>query len=220
MYLPIDVTPLSGTSGFHGLAFERPSDFLLILSGEHESRLLVNRRYHATYQRFYEEMTGINPFTIVPSRWDSEFVPMSIALQNTSIVDAYTFSFLTDEARELQRLRSQETGILTHGIGDPRSPYFNSLADFFFGENLVEIRLPWALLNFFDPSTMQVHDDYFDRFGVEGLSVQEIYIGIAMADGEVSMSPIPLQGWGSNVQFHERLKQSFFIIQEVWGDLR
>jgi len=220
MYLPIDVTPRSGTSRFYGLTFDRPSDFLLILSGEYESRLLVNRRYHVTYQRFYEEMTGINPFTIVPPRWGSEFVPISIALQNTVVVDAYTFSWLTDDARELRRLRSQEVGILTHGIGDPESPYFNSLADFFFGENLVEIRLPWALLNFFDPSTMQVHDDYFERFGVEGLSIQEIYIGITMVDGEVPMSPISLRGWRNNVQFHERLKQSYFIIQEVWGDFR
>jgi len=219
LYLPIDVTPRSGTSTFGELKFDRPSDFLLILSGEHQSRLLVNRRYHATYQRFYEEMTGINPFTIVPPRWDSEFVPLTIAMQNTLVIDAYTFAWLTDEARELRRLRSWDTGILTHGIGDPTSDNFNSLADFSFGENLVEIRLPWALLNFFDPSVMQVHDDYFDRFGVEGLSIQEIYIGVATDGGEVLMSPIPLHGWRNNVQFHERLKQSYFIVQEIWGFL-
>jgi len=217
-YLPIDVTPHSGTSTFHDLVFDRPSDFLLVLSGRQNSRLLVNRRYDATFQRFYEEMTGVNPFTRVPSRWDSEFVPLTIALQNTLIIDAHTFRWLTDETRKMRRLLYWDTGVLTHGIGDPSSPDFNSLADFYFGENLVEIRLPWMLLNFFDPSVMQVHDDYFERFGVEGVNIQEIYIGIAMEGGEVQMSPIPLRGWRNNVQVHERLKESYFIVQKIWSN--
>jgi len=218
LYLPIDITPRSGTSVYRGLEFARPSDFLLVLSGTHGSRLLVNRRYDATFQRFYGEMTGINPFTLVPPRWNSDFVPITLALQNTFIVDEYTFEFLTDEARELRRLQSWETGTLMHGMGNPASPNFNSLADFFFGENLVEIRLPWMMLNFFDPSTMRVHDDYFENFGVEGLSIREIHIGIATAGAVAPMSPIPLRGWRNNVQFHERLKQSYFIMQEIWGD--
>jgi len=218
IYLPIDVTPRSGTSVYRNLEFARPSDFLLVLSGTNESRLLVNRRYDATFQRFYGEMTGINPFTLVPPKWDSEFVPITIAVQNTFIVDEYTFAFLTDETRELRRLKSWETGTLTHGIGNPASPYFNSLADFFFGESLVEIRLPWMMLNFFDPSTMRVHDDYFERFGVEGLSIREIHIGIATEGAVAPMSPIQLRGWRNNVHFHERLKQSYFIMQEIWGD--
>jgi len=218
LYLPIDATPRSGTSAFRNLEFDRPSDFLLILSGEDESRLLVNQRYHATYQRFYEEMMGINPFTQVPPRWDSEFVPITLALQNPLIIEEDIFLWLTDEVREMRRLQSWDTGVLTHGIGNPASPYFNSLADFFYGENLVEIRLPWMLLNFFDPSTMRVHDDYYDQFGVEGIDVREIYIGLAMEDGRVPMSPIPLRGWRNTVEFHERLKQSYFIMQELWSD--
>jgi hypothetical protein len=219
LYLPIDVTPRSGTSTFHNLAFERPSDFLLILSGRNNSRLLVSRRYHATHQRFYEEMTGINPFTHnIPPRWESEFVPLTLALENNEIVDSETFFRLTDEMREILRLRPWDTGRLRHGIGDPASPRFNSLADFFFGENLVEIRLPWMMLNFYDPSIMQVHDDYFDRFGVDGISVQEIYIGIATENGAALMSPIPLRGWRNTVYTHERLKQSYFIMQELWGN--
>ena len=225
LYLPINVTPRSGTALFYDLEFERPSNFLLIISGIHDSRLLVNRRFHATYPRFYEEMTGINPYTVVPPRWESEFVPITLAMQNTLIIDAVTFANLPDTARELMRLKSWDTGTLTHGIGDPASYYYNSLADFVFGDNLVEIRLPWMLLNFYDPSSMQVHDDYFVNFGVEGLSIAEMYIGIgvdrfgyAEADNRISMSPIPLQGWRNSVEFHERLKQSYFIMKETWGD--
>jgi len=217
LYLPIDVTPRTGTSTFGEYEFERPSDFLLVLSGTHGSRLLVNQRYNAMFQRFHGEITGDNPFTDIPPRWESEFVPITIALQNTEIVSAEDFRRLTDEAREMRRLRYTETGVLTHGISDPNSPNFNSLADFFFGENLVEVRIPWMLLNFFDPSTMRVHDDYFEHFGVEGLNVSQIYIGVANTKYTVApMSPIPLEGWRHNPPFHERLKQSYFIIQQLW----
>ena len=164
-------------------------------------------------------MTGDNPFTHnIPPRWDSEFVPITVALQNTTLIDGELFYFLTDEMRELLFMGSWDTGRLTHGIGDPDSPRFNSLADFYFGENLVEIRLPWMMLNFYDPSYMRVHDDYFVRFGVEGVNIQEIYIGIGMDIGEVSMSPISLSRWRNTVYTHERLKQSYFIMQELWGD--
>jgi len=216
LHLPIDVTPRSGTYSYGGFEFARPSDFLLIISGTHNSRLMVNRRYHATYQRFYEEMAGINPFVNIPPILDSQFVPITLALHNNFVVDSFTFENLTDETRKLRRLQSFDTGRLIHGIGDPASPHFNSLADFYFGQNLVEIRLPWMLLNFYDPSLMQVHDDYFVKFGVEGLSINEIYIGVALEIGEVPMSPIPLRGWRDNVEFHERLKQSYFVMQNLW----
>ncbi|MCL2426747.1 MAG: hypothetical protein FWD05_10480 [Oscillospiraceae bacterium] len=222
LYLPIDVTPHTGTSMYNDLNFERPSDFLLILSGTHNSRLLVNQRYHATHQRFSEEMTGINPYThSIPPMWNSEFVPILLGIQNTTILDAEIFesaAMLTDEVQELVRMRSWDTGILTHGIGNPASPNFNSLADFYFGDNLVEIRLPWMMLNFYDPSYMQVHDDYYVRFGVEGIRIQNIYIGIATEGEEAPMSPIPLNGWRRyDIQTHERLKQSYFIMQELWN---
>jgi len=217
LHLPIDVTPLSGTSAHNGMEFERPANFLLRVSGRQNTSLLVNRRYHATYQRFYHEMTGQNPFVGVPCAWESAFVPITLAVQHNVVLDTEDFVRLTEEKKELLRLRSWDTGRLTHGIGDPNSPRFNSLADFIFGENLVEIRLPWSLLNFFDPSLMQVHDDYFVQFGVRGLGIDSIYIGVAVQDAVAQMSPIALDGWGRNVQTHERLKQSYFIMQELWG---
>ncbi|MCL2530580.1 MAG: hypothetical protein FWE40_00285 [Oscillospiraceae bacterium] len=217
LYLPIDVTPLSGTYAFNGMEFERPANFVLRLAGRNNTSLLVNRRYHSTYQRFYYEMTGRNPFVAVPPVWDSDFVPVTIAVQNPFIIAAEDFYYLADEVREMQRMQSWNTGRLTHGIGNPNSRRFNSLADFFFGEDLVEIRLPWSLLNFYDPSVMQVHDDHFAHFGVQGLGIGEIYIGIATQEGMAAMSPIVLRGWGNTVQTHERLKQSYFVMQELWG---
>ena len=213
LYLPIKVTPTSGTSKFEHLEFAKPSNFLLDLNGQANTRLMVTMRNNATFMRFHEEKTGENPFAFVPSRWESEFVPILIALQSNAILSENELSPLTR-----RWLLSWETGLLTHGINNPTHSSFNSIADFCFGENLVEIRLPWMLLNFFDPSTKQVHDDYYDCFGVEGMYVYDIYIGVACADSShVAMSPIQLKSWRGNLQFHERLKLSYFIMQEAWG---
>jgi len=213
LYLPINVTPKSGTSHYQHLAFAQPSDFLLSIDGTANTRLMVNMRYNATFMRFHEEKTGENPFAFVPPRWESEFVPIMIALQNTQIFSEGEIDTLAQ-----RRLLSWETGLLTHGVNNPSHSDFNSLADFSFGHNLVEIRLPWMLLNFFDPSTMRIHDDYYDNFGVEGLSIRNIYIGVAHANSsDVTMSPIQLRPWRGNLQFHERLKHSYYIMQEAWG---
>jgi len=219
LVLPINVTPNSGTDTLGEMEFAYPADFLLVLEGVANSRLLVNQRYNSTFQRFFEEQTGQNPFVsyYVPPRWGAEFVPIAVALQNTTIVSEEVFILDLHLARQMRMFGSFETGRLTHGTNDPTSANFNSLTDFAFGENMVEIRLPWMLLNFYDPSIMRVHDDYFDNFGVEGLGISHIYIGVTENDSFVPMSPIPLTGWRNSVEFRERLKESYFIIKNFWN---
>ena len=212
LYLPMKVTPTSGTSNHENIEFEKPSNFLLRLNGMGGTRLMTTMRNNAVFMRFHEEKTGENPFAFVPHRWYSEFVPIMIALQNTRIFEIGEIDTLAQ-----RRLLSLETGRLTHGVNNPTHRNFNSLADFCFGYNLVEIRLPWMLLNFFDPSTLRVHDDYFDNFGVEGMYIDNLYIGVARANSSyVAMSPIKLQSWRGNLQFHERLKRSYYVMQEAW----
>ena len=43
----------------------------------------------------------------------------------------------------------------------------------------IEIRLPWLLLNFSNPSEMMVHDDYYLHYGVEEMPIEGIYVGAA-----------------------------------------
>jgi len=212
LYIPIKVTPNSGTRMHNYFMFEQPADFLLRLNGTQNTRLLVNMRYNATFMRFHEEKTGENPFFFIPDQWEAEFVPIMIALQNTNMYSEGELETLAQ-----RRLRSWETGRLVHGINNPHHPSFNSLADFCFGDGFVEIRIPWMMLNFFDPSTMEVHDDFFEVFGVEGLPIEHLYIGVAhQYSHDIPMSPAPLQHFRRNLEFHERLKTSYYIMQEAW----
>ena len=53
-----------------------------------------------------------------------------------------------------------------------------------FTDNGVEIRIPWQLLNFSNPSEMMIHDDYYEHYGVENLHIDEMYVGVAQGDGD------------------------------------
>lgn len=95
-----------------------------------------------------------------------------------------------------------------------------SLADFCFGADCVEIRLPWLLLNVGDPAAMGVHRDYYQYYGVEFKQIQAIWVGAAREDEEnaVPIVSLRVKGW-RYLDYRERLKDSYYIIQSNWkGD--
>ena len=109
-----------------------------------------------------------------------------------------------------------ETGKLTYGNANPDSEEFNSLADFIIKDNIIEIKIPWGLLNFSDPSNMQIHDDYYEKYGVSNIKINSMYVGIGTGNQTIKMGQLKLKGWGKNITYHERLKKSYYMVQEMW----
>jgi hypothetical protein len=111
-----------------------------------------------------------------------------------------------------------ETGLLTYGNGNPASEQFDSIADFMAGDGFVELRIPWQMLNFYDPSTMEIHDDYYLHHGVVGMPIKNMYVGLAAANasGRVPLGEKTLKAWDTKVAYHERLKESYYIVQKAW----
>ena len=97
---------------------------------------------------------------------------------------------------------------------------FDSISDFMVNGDYIEIRLPWQLLNFSDPSRMTVHDDYYENYGVDFIQIDKMYIGLGDKNsiGRIHMEPCELKGWGNTVTYHERLKKSYYMLQKVWRD--
>jgi hypothetical protein len=111
------------------------------------------------------------------------------------------------------------TGKLQYGNANPESINFNSLADFYVNNDYIEIRLPWQILNFSDPSKMQIHDDYYDgNYGVKSINIKEIFVGVGDGTTESMLNKVNLNGWGNNVTYHERLKKSYYIMKELWKE--
>lgn len=210
--IPVDVTDKSGSKEAKsaGLTFSHPADFLLCLSGTEKSRLLVQARYESVRSTFLREMTGEDAYISAPDADSEEFIPVNMAVENRTIVEYINYS-----NREQTYLPAFETGKLRHGSGDSSKENFDSLADFCYGDNCVEIKIPWALLNFANPEDMLIHDDYYENYGVEFMKAGELRLGVSeKGGGKVKMKDFALE-WPEQT-YKERLKQSYYIVREAW----
>ena len=113
-----------------------------------------------------------------------------------------------------------ETGLLYYGNGNPASDEYNSLSDFMAGDGFVELRIPWQMLNFYDPSSMKIHDDYYQHYGVVGMSINKMYVGVVSSNStnRVQLGAKSLKGWDMKVTYHERLKESYYVVQKAWTE--
>ena len=213
VYLPIDTTPKTGSTYCENykLSFERASDFVIAIDGKDNSRVLVQERYEVLRAMYLHETEGRDAF-IEPVEKDTPvFKPIHLMLQTAT-------PLLTGNWEA--NAETYETGKLTYGNANPESEEFNSLADFIFAGDYIELKIPWQLLNFANPSEMRIHDDYYENYGVEYIQVDEMYIGIA--DGgntayRIPMESFSLQGWGKTVTYHERLKESYYMLKDYWS---
>ena len=215
LYLPIDTTQKTGSSYCEnkGLLFDRAADFLLVIDGEKNSKLMVQERYEALRSTYSQNVDDFDTYVKEnqPEADSPLFVDIDMILQTATPL-LYGDNTATAE--------TYETGNLTYGNANPESPAFNSLADFICQGDDIEIKLPWQLLNFADPSKMEIHDDYYDdNYGVAYLNIERLYVGIgdSKAEGRIHLAPLELEGWENQVTYHERLKSSYYMMKDLWS---
>lgn len=209
LYLPIDTTQKTGTSycAKYNLNFQRDADFLLVIHNEQDSALLVQDRYHSIHANYEEEINGKNAYIQPPEKDSDQFEVIQMAIK-----DVYH-----QYEENKTSLDAFETGRLRYGDANPEHADYDSLADFMVkGEN-IEIRLPWLLLNFSDPSRMQIHDDYYDgNYGIQFIDLKELFIGLGDSNEVIEMGSVSLKGWGNETTYHERLKPAYYALQDYW----
>jgi len=234
LYLPVDTTPKSGAlkaENFGNIAMSQPADFIIELDGVENSRVWVQEYYDMIEALYFEEIGSQNFFSKEFPEKDSEkFGQIRLFLQKYDYFEKADMSSEDKNDKRLafhefdrtNRLQYQvqelyETGKLTYGNADPAAKDFNSLADFCGGKGFVEIRLPWQLLGFSDPVEMKIHDDYYENFGVEYLKIDEMQVGVGDGTETIEMVPFALEKLGKKPAYHERLKESYYILQEYWN---
>lgn len=196
------------------LTSDREMDFILSIDGRDNTRLLVQERYEAVRENFSFEMSGVNPFVYYPEKDSDAFLPIETVQENMTVSEDY-LELTPRERREQTALGAYESGLLRHGNGDPQSEEYDSLADFMFGEGLVELRIPWLLLNVGDPAYMQIHEDYYENYGVEFTPAKTFWLGLT-AGTEAVMEPVRLKGTGTKPSYREREKESCQVIRQEW----
>jgi hypothetical protein len=114
--------------------------FLIQVAGKKRSRILTA----ATYDKYLNINTGvIRPMDSNEGAW--------VMMQNKPNVRRYS-----KDGKQVFPARLFSMSRLTFGSLDAKSPDYHSLADFFYCDNKIELRIPWGLINVTDPSSKTV----------------------------------------------------------------
>lgn len=205
-HIALDVLPEMGLRQTDSLTFLRDVDFLIAISPPDQGILLTCSQESLRYSALggYDDTSVYMAEKIVLSGKHG-FHPVQRAKGNIH------------HTRDGDWI-PENTGLLTPGNGNPESERYNSLADFFCGDHSVEIRIPWQLLDFCDPSTARVLD-YSHPFSPSSRVISGIY-ACPVGNWEKPVREFgfyALEPW-KEPRFHERLKESYRIIQEEFHD--
>lgn len=213
IYIPIDITPNSGAKQdtANALFYDRDMDFVVVIDGADNSKILVQEYYNSLYPLYGLEAGKENIYINKPNKDIGEF----------HLIKQLSRKFMNDEIGGKREAVFKNAGILRHGNSNPDGEGYDSLADFMISGNNIEIRIPWALLNFSDPSKMMIHDDYYENYGVEFMNIQELYAALTIkkASGTVQIPSgrLELRGWGDTPKWHTRLKRSYYDVQAIFS---
>jgi hypothetical protein len=211
LIIPIDTIPNQGNSSYEGVEFEKAADFIISIDVKDKSRILVDS-YYDSFQYLYGERLKMIPENDNHYIKNSgSFEPMYLCL-NREI-------YLPKDEVSLP-FSKYETGRLLMGNADPKSEEYNSLTDFCIGDDVVEIRIPWQILNVMDPSTKMIMDD-LHKAGIMPVEADVFSIGVGIMGSSdenqfIKMNTYDWDKWEMPV-YHERLKPSYYILKDAFG---
>jgi hypothetical protein len=199
------------------LKLDEGLETLIELGQDDESQVMIASNYNL-HARLYAEPSGIGKDD------NGLFVPWMLAVnleQNPP------------DSTSHRPFQDVPAGILQRGSTNPASDDFNSLAMWQAKGRIIELRIPWMLLGFTDPSSLKVmsYDDLGGKLiatttqGIRLLPwiVQRSDGGITGLDsagdaGIYPVSKLPMYTWPSwnEVNSIERLKKSYYLIQDAF----
>ena len=196
------------------VAEEFLADFELSIKGK-EAALKVAGDYDTFYYDYY------NRLEMIPKEPDIEnnFHPMRLALNK---------EFTRPDTGEVYPFEYYETGELRFGIADPEDEQYDSLNDYYYSEEegILEIRIPWMLLNAKDPAKKEFTGD-LQKDGIEAsMTVKGIKAAAVLEDASgnqlesMGLKDSKVYSWEAweLPETQERLKESYYILQETFKD--
>lgn len=196
-----------------GIQFPSGIEFLLQMAGDQNSRLYVNSAYDQHTWMYYANKKMISGDPRYKQEELGMFLPWKLALSKGLYLPA------TKQSVPFEEL---EVGFMKQGISDPNDPSYNSLADWYAKDDILEIRIPWMLLGFTDPSTKLVWKYPYQAGSIQPIATEGVRIEpFVQSDSGTERSTEPVfyqwENW-NEPSYHERKKQSYDILQKVYGE--
>ena len=124
---------------------------------------------------------------------------------------------LQDRA-EIIPVQKFPAGKLVYGISEYDSEEYNSIADFYYENDVLEIRIPWLLLNFRDPSRKEIEGDFWANEWFCEMTIDGIKIGLSGEGERAEMKEFQWENWDYYPYF-ERLRKSYFMLRDQYENL-
>ncbi|PEK99036.1 hypothetical protein [Bacillus sp. AFS017336] len=206
-------------------------DFVIELNGPNNSHVLVDSYYDPFYYE-YANLLHYAPIEPNVNKKDNGlYHKVMLGLNRPLVIPNYNGKSLN------LPLEFYETGKLKFGDGNPNHKNFNSLTDVSLNEkdHVLEIRIPWQLLNVRDPSTREIMGDLWKGGLKSQKYVKKIHVAILTyrpngSNKDLSYSTVRQKNgnlkkgdffsytwkkWDLPV-YHERLKQSYYILKDTF----
>ena len=206
LLIPIQITGRGSTfAQEYDVSFAQAADFLLVIDGERNTRVLTDAYEDLFYYTYAREKGVFETDSRLEQQGSGIYHPIRQFISNEIVLP------LTGEVIEPQYV---ESGLLTYGITDPDSPNYNSLADFYQNGNVIELRIPWYLLNVMNSTIGVCLDDFYSIGGIDVTDIPGMKLGVGVSgDQNIALQDV---GYFTKEQssFHTRLKKSYAIVQE------
>jgi hypothetical protein len=195
------------------------ADFRLTIKSETEAALEIAGDYDSFFYDYAGRLDMIDYTENDMENKHNTFHPIRLALNKelTRPDTGETFPF-----------EDYETGELRFGVGDPQDPDYDSLADYYYSEEtgILEIRIPWMLLNARDPSQKEFIGDMWEEgieasMTIDGLDVTAIVANDNATIDHFSDKQSARYTWVNwqLPEYEERLKQSYRMMQQFFESI-
>ncbi|HZG73048.1 MAG TPA: hypothetical protein VEY51_16030, partial [Chondromyces sp.] len=220
----LDVVPNQGNHFIYGnkeITFKNGADFIINLSKE-QSRILVDDYYDINTFLYAHQLKLLKPEQSFPQKNSGRFSIIQYALNRELYIPS---------TNKRIPFKLYETGKLVEGNGNPASKDYNSLADYYVNRSgMLEIRIPWLLIQAKDPSQKEFFGDVYSE-GIEASAfINKINLGaLYLNEEEKIVDSIPevednqlvmMKGYGWEKwdlpNYQERLKQSYYYVRDLF----
>lgn len=220
--------------GSSGLKSEAGIDFVIDLKGPNKSRIVVD----SYYDPFYYQYGKINNFL---PKVDSVDKINNGLFHKTILALNRPMDVIDRDKTYHVPFESYETGQLKFGNGNPNHIKFDSMTDISYNKknHIVEVRIPWQLLNVKDPSKHEIIGDIWENGLDSSIEIPGIKMAIVtyrpdthdllgsrflsystatIEDNELKAHDMFEYQWNDwhDPTYHERLKKSYFIMQKLF----
>lgn len=211
-YLALDLHPKLGskTSNIIDVTFDRKIDFLIEINPNTGAMVYVQNRYQSVRQNFLEDVTGENPFEKYPAVTSHRFEPMAYLMEEARVLSEEEMDDLSTEHYRYS-FQSMNPLVMADDIDAEE-------ADLALRDGYLEIRIPYQLLNVYDPLQFTIHDDYYEKYGVEPLKITEFHLGIVSNNNEnIESIRLPVDTLQSLTSVEEYLKPAYYEVKKYWN---